>query len=200
MDEQTPPTEPQASPPEPPPQRRLERSPTDRMLTGVCGGIAKYFGVDATVVRIVAVGLTFLGGAGVLLYLAALLLMPEEGKPAPSRLPGLSGGDGGRPQALTALGVIVLLVIAFAALAAIGAVIGWILFPIAFLVVAGLFAWWIASGERPAGSPGDILKRADLGVALLLVCLALAVADGWAAAVGSGAVGASLVIGSGVVL
>src|SRR3954469_9312255 len=103
MDEQTPPTEPQSPPPEPPPQRRLERSSTDRMLTGVCGGIAKSLGVDATVVRIVAVGLTFLGGAGALLYLAALLLMPEEGQPGPSKIPGLSGlsgGAGGRTQAL----------------------------------------------------------------------------------------------------
>src|SRR3954454_14964255 len=106
MDEQTPPTEPQAPTPEPPPERRLERSSTDRMLTGVCGGIARYFGVDATVVRIVDVGLTLLGGAGALLYLAAFLLMPEEGQPAPNRLPGFSGGEGGRGQALTALGVI----------------------------------------------------------------------------------------------
>src|SRR3954468_11485326 len=199
-DEQTPPTEPQSPQPEPPPQRRLERSSTDRMLTGVCGGIAKYLGVDATVVRIVAVGLTLLGGAGALLYLAALLLMPEEGQPGPAKIPGLSGGQGGRTQALTALAVIALIAIACIGVAVIGAVIGWILFPIAFLVVAGLFAWWIASGERPAGSPTDILKRAGMGVGLLLVCLALAVAGGWAAAVGSGAVGASLVIGSGVVL
>jgi len=200
MDEQTPPTEPQSPPPDPPPQRRLERSSTDRMLTGVCGGIAKYLGVDATIVRIVAVGLTFLGGAGALLYLAALLLMPEEGQPGPGRLPGLSGGEGGRTQALTALAVIAIVAIAFAGLAIIGAVVGWILFPIAFLVVAGLFAWWIASGERPAGSPTEILKRAGLGIGLLLICLALAAGGAWAAAAGSGAVGAALVIGAGAVL
>jgi phage shock protein PspC (stress-responsive transcriptional regulator) len=198
MDEQTPPTEPQSPPPDDPqpgPQpRRLERSKTDRMLTGVCGGIAKYFGVDATVVRIVAVGLTFLGGAGALLYLAALLLMPEEGQPGPARLTNLQGGRG---QALT---VLALVIAAGVGVALVGAFVGWILFPIAFLVIAGLFAWWIASGERPEGTPGDILKRAGLGVLLLIVCLLLAVAGGWAAAAGSGAVGASLVIGSGVVL
>src|SRR4051812_46078978 len=199
-DEQTPPTEPQSPQPEPPPQRRLERSSTDRMLTGVCGGIAKYLGVDATVVRIVAVGLTLLGGAGALLYLAALLLMPEEGQPGPAKIPGLSGGQGGRTQALTALAVIALIAIACIGVAVIGAVIGWILFPIAFLVVAGLFAWWIASRERPAGSPTDILKRAGLGIGLLLICLALAAGGAWAAAVGSGAVGAGLVIVAGAVL
>src|SRR3954466_4329140 len=104
MDEQTPPTEPQSPQPEPPPQRRLERSPTDRMLAGVCGGIARYFGVDATVVRIIAVGLTLLGGAGVLLYIAALLLMPEES--AEARALSLSGQ--GRTQAATAIAVVVL--------------------------------------------------------------------------------------------
>ncbi len=83
MDEQTPPTEPQSLPrPTTPPQRRLERSKDDRMFTGVAGGIAKYLGVDATLVRIVTVGLTLLGGAGALLYIAALLLMPEEGEPS----------------------------------------------------------------------------------------------------------------------
>jgi hypothetical protein len=79
-------------------------------------------------------------------------------------------------------------------------VLGWILFPLAFLIVAGLFAWWIASGERPAGTPGQLLKRAGLGILLLVICLALALGGGWAAAVGSGAVGAALVIGAGVVL
>jgi phage shock protein PspC (stress-responsive transcriptional regulator) len=182
------------------PPRRLERSSTDRMLGGVAGGVARYLGVDATLVRIVTVGLAFLGGAGVLLYLAALLLMPEEGQPAP-KFPGTGGsGDGGRTQALTVLGVIVLIALALGGLAVVGAVLGWILFPIAFLVVAGLFAWWIASGERPAGSPGEILKRAGLGVLLLLVCLLLALGGGWAAAAGSGTVGAALVIGAGVVL
>jgi len=197
MDEQTPPTEPTAPPPQEPPRRRLERSSTDRMLSGVCGGIARYLGVDVTVVRIVTVALTVLGGVGALLYLAALLLMPEEGGAAPA-----FGGnsEGGRTQALTVLGVLVLAAAAIAGLAVVGAVVGWILFPFAFLVLAGLFAWWIASGERPAGPPGQILKRAALGVALLTVCCLVAAGGAWAAGAGSGAVGAGLVIGAGVVL
>jgi len=57
----------------------LRRSYTDRMLAGVAGGLARYFGVDATIVRIAFVVLTVFGGAGIPLYLAGLLLIPEEG-------------------------------------------------------------------------------------------------------------------------
>ena len=57
----------------------LRRSIRDRMLTGTASGIARYLGVDPTFVRIGFVVLTFMGGAGVPLYLAALLLIPEEG-------------------------------------------------------------------------------------------------------------------------
>jgi phage shock protein PspC (stress-responsive transcriptional regulator) len=45
----------------------------------VAGGVAQYFGVDATIVRIAFVVLTIVGGVGVPLYLAGLLLIPDEG-------------------------------------------------------------------------------------------------------------------------
>jgi phage shock protein PspC (stress-responsive transcriptional regulator) len=57
----------------------LRRSYDDRMLAGVAGGLARYFGVDSTIVRIAFVVLTLFGGAGIPLYLAGLLLIPEEG-------------------------------------------------------------------------------------------------------------------------
>jgi phage shock protein PspC (stress-responsive transcriptional regulator) len=57
----------------------LRRSYDDRMLGGVAGGVARYFGVDTTLVRIAFVVLTLFGGMGVLVYLAGLLLIPEEG-------------------------------------------------------------------------------------------------------------------------
>jgi phage shock protein C len=57
----------------------LRRSYQDRMLGGVAGGLAQYFGVDTTIVRIAFVVLTVVGGAGIPLYLAGLLLIPEEG-------------------------------------------------------------------------------------------------------------------------
>src|SRR5579862_5866023 len=57
----------------------LRRSVRDRMLTGVAGGIGYYFGVDAMIVRIAFVVLTLFGGVGIPLYLAGLLLIPEQG-------------------------------------------------------------------------------------------------------------------------
>jgi phage shock protein PspC (stress-responsive transcriptional regulator) len=78
------PTTDQSDRPEPPfgwgPERPALRRPfEDRMLAGVAAGLARYFGVDATIVRIAFVVLTVVGGAGIPLYLAGLLLIPEEG-------------------------------------------------------------------------------------------------------------------------
>lgn len=51
----------------------------DRMLAGVAAGAARYFGIDVTIVRIILAVLTVVGGAGVPIYLAGWLLIPEEG-------------------------------------------------------------------------------------------------------------------------
>ncbi|HEV7907567.1 MAG TPA: PspC domain-containing protein [Pseudonocardiaceae bacterium] len=59
--------------------KKLRRSRDDRMVAGVCGGVAKLFGVDAALLRILLVAATLFGfGAGALLYLACWILMPEE--------------------------------------------------------------------------------------------------------------------------
>ena len=58
---------------------RLERGGDGRMVGGVAIGLADYFDVDPTLVRIGFVALTFLGGLAVPLYLAGWLLIPEEG-------------------------------------------------------------------------------------------------------------------------
>ena len=57
----------------------LRRPYEDRMLAGVAAGLARYFGVDEMIVRIAFVVLTVVGGAGIPLYLAGLLLIPDEG-------------------------------------------------------------------------------------------------------------------------
>jgi phage shock protein PspC (stress-responsive transcriptional regulator) len=57
----------------------LRRPVHDRMLAGVASGIADYLSVDPTIVRIAIVVLVFIGGAGIPLYLAGWLLIPEEG-------------------------------------------------------------------------------------------------------------------------
>ena len=63
------------------PQRaRFERSSTDRVIGGVCGGLGRYFGIDATLVRIGMVALALLGGTGLIIYAAALVLVPSDGE------------------------------------------------------------------------------------------------------------------------
>lgn len=66
-----------------PAPRRITRTRDGRMITGVCSGIAAYFNIDPTLVRIGVAVLTVLtSGAGILLYAAAALIIPEEGKGA----------------------------------------------------------------------------------------------------------------------
>lgn len=64
--------------------KRLEKSRADRMVDGVCGGLAAYFGVDPTLVRIAFVIAACAGGIGIVLYIAAMILMPApsgDGQP-----------------------------------------------------------------------------------------------------------------------
>lgn len=64
--------------------KRLTRSSTDKWLGGVCGGLAAYTGVDATLIRLVTVVLVIVGvGTTLLVYLAAWLLMPVDTAIAP---------------------------------------------------------------------------------------------------------------------
>jgi phage shock protein PspC (stress-responsive transcriptional regulator) len=63
-----------------PAARQLRRSTDDRMLAGVAGGVARYMNVDVTLVRVIIAALVLLNGAGVALYIAAWLLIPEDGE------------------------------------------------------------------------------------------------------------------------
>jgi len=58
---------------------RLRRSVTDRKIAGVAGGLGRHLNIDPTVLRVLFVVLVFFGGAGLLIYAAAWLLVPEEG-------------------------------------------------------------------------------------------------------------------------
>lgn len=57
-------------------KKRLYRSRRDVMIAGVCGGIAEYFDVDPTIVRLIAVVLVLGWGSGLLAYLIAVLIIP----------------------------------------------------------------------------------------------------------------------------
>jgi len=58
--------------------RRLERSRSDRVIGGVCGGVAKYLNMDPTLVRVLTVFLVLFFGFPLIAYLIALFVMPEE--------------------------------------------------------------------------------------------------------------------------
>jgi len=58
--------------------RRLYRSPDDRVVAGVCGGLGEYFSIDPVLVRIVWIVLSLAGGAGLLLYILAWILVPRR--------------------------------------------------------------------------------------------------------------------------
>jgi phage shock protein PspC (stress-responsive transcriptional regulator) len=61
------------------PSKRLYRTHEGRIVAGVCTGIAAYFGIDPTLVRLAFALLTIFGGAGILIYLIAWIVIPEEG-------------------------------------------------------------------------------------------------------------------------
>jgi phage shock protein C len=58
--------------------RKLYRSKTNRQLAGVCGGLAEYFNLDATLIRVLFVLLAVLGGSGLVLYVAMWIIVPKQ--------------------------------------------------------------------------------------------------------------------------
>ncbi|MDJ0359021.1 PspC domain-containing protein [Rhodococcus sp. H29-C3] len=61
------------------PPKEFVRSDSQKMVTGVCGGIGEYFGIDANLVRVLTVlGTVVSGGTVALIYLAAWMLMPSR--------------------------------------------------------------------------------------------------------------------------
>ena len=58
--------------------KRLVRSSSQKMIAGVCGGVAQYLGWDVTVVRLLWIVLTLAGGSGILIYLILWLVMPQD--------------------------------------------------------------------------------------------------------------------------
>jgi phage shock protein C len=60
--------------------RKLYRSQTQRMIAGVCGGLAEYFNVDATLIRVLFLILTVFGGTGLAIYLVMWIIVPDVSK------------------------------------------------------------------------------------------------------------------------
>jgi phage shock protein PspC (stress-responsive transcriptional regulator) len=58
--------------------KKLYRSRTDRKIWGVCGGLAKYFNIDPTIVRVIAVASLFVGSLGFWIYIVMTIVVPVE--------------------------------------------------------------------------------------------------------------------------
>ena len=192
----TPPTEPTAPAPGEP--RRLTRSKDDRVLAGVCGGLARYFAIDPVIVRIVALVLVFFGGAGPLLYIAAILLVPNDG--AEGAPPGALITGSQRNRGIAILGVLLLVIAVGPLVVAPVVIVGGILFPLAFLVIAALVATWLATGRWPDREAGPIARAVALGLGLLTTLLVAAAAAFWGSATGGEEIVAGLVIAAGAAL
>jgi phage shock protein PspC (stress-responsive transcriptional regulator) len=187
--------------PVPPPHgpRRLLRSRDERVLGGVCGGLAKYFNIDPLIVRIAAVALVFLGGVSIIAYIAALLLVPEDdgtGTPVPGK-PG---------RASTIVGVVVI-VLAGVALLDGDLGFGWNWAFGALAPTALIVAVLAIAGQRLLAGRGDRQPTAAriAGAALLLSgiglgVLALAAGGAVATAAGGGTAVAIVVLAIGVVM
>lgn len=72
---------------------RLYRSGRDKMIAGVCGGLAEYFRIDTTLVRLVALVALFVGGVGFLAYLVAMIIIPVNPEHKDSYLTDYHSGE-----------------------------------------------------------------------------------------------------------
>ena len=121
---------------------RLRRSVTDRHIAGVAGGIARHLDIDAIIVRVALVVGVFFGGAGLLLYVGAWLLVPEEGTDDEP----LGLDQRSRSMALAGVGILALL-------AAVGDWAGAFWFPWPIAIVAAIVVWFLHRKERNASRP-----------------------------------------------
>ena len=59
-------------------EKKLYRSESDRILAGVCGGLGEYLDIDPVVIRLIWAVFTCLAGTGILLYILACIIIPNE--------------------------------------------------------------------------------------------------------------------------
>jgi phage shock protein PspC (stress-responsive transcriptional regulator) len=147
--------------------KRLERTQSPRIIAGVCGGLGRYFGLSPAVFRLGLIVLTLLGGAGILVYLAAVLVIPEEGNDQSFAERVLSERRD-RPWPLIGLGLVGVAVAVLLAHAAAGA--GWVL-----VLIAGLIVLWMSRREKK-GRGIVVAVLALIGVIVAAIATATVVA------------------------
>ena len=136
--------------------KRLERSRSDRKLAGVAGGLARYFDIHPAVYRVGFVVLTLLGGAGIIIYLAAALVMPDEGQEDSFATAGLRNRRD-RPWPLIGLGLVAIALVTLLSRATLwphGD--AWIV-----LLIAGAAILWITRKSNAATGDATTLASED---------------------------------------
>jgi phage shock protein PspC (stress-responsive transcriptional regulator) len=116
----------------------VRRSQDDRIVAGVCAGVARHLNIDPILVRIAVVGLTFVGLSGLILYLAAWFLLPDE-EADRSVAAEWFGLDQNEPQ-VRAIGLFVAAVLAVVAIVGDS---GWGLWWIGWWVLPAAFLFWL---------------------------------------------------------
>jgi len=139
--------------------KRLERSQSDKWLAGVSGGLGRYFDIAPAVFRLGFVVLTLLGGAGILVYIAAVLVMPKEGEES-SIAEDILKKRRDHPARLVALGLVAVAILSILANADTWPSAGtaWFL-----VIVAGIILLWTS-------------RRRGLAVALMSILALIVVA------------------------
>ena len=175
--------------PEAPRVRRLERSTSDAVIGGVAGGLGRYFGIDPILFRIGFVALSFMGGIGVLAYVALLAFVPTDG--------GERAGATGRSLAVA--GAVILGVALITFLSGPAFIFGPGLLVLGVVAMAGILLWRAVGGPAD-GDPARTAARIALGTLLVLAVLGASAGVGLAAALGGGVVIAALAVVAGLVL
>ncbi len=171
-----------------PESRLLQRSRSDRMVAGVAGGLARYFDSHPAVFRVGFVVLTLLGGAGILIYAVAALVMPDEGKRDSVATAALRNRRD-RPWPLIGLGLLAVAIVILLSRATLwfDGDAWWL-----FLIAGGLLLWLT---RQPGTETADVqelaredsrrvrrfFKRLTIALAALLALVFAAVAIAFAA-------------------
>ena len=167
-----------------PETRLLQRSRSDRMVAGVAGGLARYLDIHPAVFRVGFVVLTLLGGAGILIYAVAALVMPDEGKKDSVATAALRNRRD-RPWPLIGLGLLAVAVVILLSRATLwfDGDAWWL-----FLIAGGLILWVTRQpGAEPVSEAKDLaredsrrvrrlFKRLTIALAVLLALAVAAVA------------------------
>ena len=151
---------------------RLERSSSDKMLAGVAGGLGRYFELNPAVFRLGFVVLTLLGGVGLLVYLAAILVIPVEGEEQSIAAQVLAERRD-RPWPVVGLGLAGVALVLLLSRGEIASGAGW-----SVALFAGLAILWFSRSQRRA-------RRALIALVTLLTvtavatCIAIVTAFTW---------------------